>query len=128
MRLFIGGRNQGKTECCLARQNGEYRILDGAELPAEIPAEEGGHLILNRLQLWVQRCVRDGADPIACMQAFLADHPDADLLCDEVGNGIVPIDPFEREWREAVGRTLIFLAKEADSVTRVICGLPQELK
>jgi adenosyl cobinamide kinase/adenosyl cobinamide phosphate guanylyltransferase len=33
-----------------------------------------------------------------------------------------------RDWREMVGRTLTYLGKEAKEVTRVFCGLPQQLK
>ena len=132
MRLYIGGRSQGKTECCLSEQTGAYVLLDGALVAAGVPGAEekhkDSHLILNSLHEWVRGCVKEKIDPIECMRKFLAMHPDADIICDEVGNGVVPIDPFEREWREAVGRTLIFLAKEAESVTRVICGLPQKIK
>jgi alpha-ribazole phosphatase len=34
----------------------------------------------------------------------------------------------ERDWRECVGRVLCILAKEADSVERVQCGIPRILK
>ena len=42
---------------------------------------------------------------------------------DEIGNGIVPLDAFEREYREQTGRAEILLAKKADEVVRVICCL-----
>ena len=38
------------------------------------------------------------------------------------------MDTFEREYREQTGRILIELAKEAEEVIRVICGIGQKIK
>ena len=46
----------------------------------------------------------------------------------EIGGGIVPMDPAEREKREAAGRLGCLLAQRADTVIRVCCGLSQLLK
>ena len=43
-------------------------------------------------------------------------------------NGIVPIDSFEREYRERTGRILVKLAEQADEVVRVVCGIGQRIK
>ena len=40
----------------------------------------------------------------------------------------MPIDAFERQYREKTGRILIEAAKKADKVVRVICGVRQILK
>ena len=50
------------------------------------------------------------------------------IICDEVGNGIVPMDAFEREYRERLGRFLIEVAKRADRVERIMCGIGQRIK
>ena len=50
------------------------------------------------------------------------------VTCCEVGNGIVPLDPGERAWREQVGRTLNILSERADRVVRMVCGIPVALK
>lgn len=55
-------------------------------------------------------------------------NPDIIFICDEVGNGIVPIEKSERDYRECVGRVLCVLAKEADRVERVHCGIGQVIK
>lgn len=49
-------------------------------------------------------------------------------VCDEVGCGIVPLDPDDRAWRERVGRLCCDLAERADAVVRVVCGVPQVIK
>lgn len=50
------------------------------------------------------------------------------VIATEVGGGVVPTDPAEREKRERAGRLACLLAERADSVIRVCCGLPQLLK
>ena len=50
------------------------------------------------------------------------------VIATEVGGGVVPIDPTERENREKAGRLSCLLAERADTVIRVQCGLPQVLK
>ena len=50
------------------------------------------------------------------------------VTCCEIGNGIVPLDPVERAWRERVGRTVNLLAERADTVVRLVCGIPVTLK
>lgn len=50
------------------------------------------------------------------------------LVTDEIGCGIVPLDPFERRYRECTGRVCCRLAKEAEQVWRVVCGLGQRIK
>ena len=50
------------------------------------------------------------------------------ILCREVGSGVIPMDPKEREWREATGRLCCALAERADAVVRVVCGIPTVLK
>ena len=39
-----------------------------------------------------------------------------------------PVDPVQRQNREAAGRLACLLAQRADRVIRVFCGLPQALK
>lgn len=50
------------------------------------------------------------------------------IIATEVGGGIVPITDKERAAREAAGRLACLLAKKADTVIRVFCGIPTVLK
>jgi adenosyl cobinamide kinase/adenosyl cobinamide phosphate guanylyltransferase len=50
------------------------------------------------------------------------------VICNETGNGIVPVDKAERIARELTGRLCIQLATHAEKVVRVVCGIPQVLK
>ena len=50
------------------------------------------------------------------------------VICDEVGCGVVPVDPVVRERREAIGRLCCELARRAKAVYRLQCGLAMRLK
>lgn len=50
------------------------------------------------------------------------------VVCAEVGLGVVPMDANERVWRELVGRTCCELANRADTVVRMVCGIPVVIK
>ena len=60
--------------------------------------------------------------------ALLEANPDVILICDEVGCGVVPVEPAQRARREAVGRLCCRLAERAERVERIFCGLPMVLK
>ena len=45
-----------------------------------------------------------------------------------VGCGVIPMDPMEELYREAVGQLQQKLAAHATEVYRVICGIPECLK
>ena len=62
------------------------------------------------------------------ISGLLDAYGDCIIICDEVGNGIVPAGSAEREYRERVGRILILLAQRAEEVERVICGIGQKIK
>lgn len=50
------------------------------------------------------------------------------FVSNEVGLGIVPDNALARLYRDLVGRCNQMLAREADVVTTVICGIPLNLK
>lgn len=50
------------------------------------------------------------------------------VIATEVGGGVVPADPVQRAEREAAGRLACMLARRAETVIRVNCGLPRALK
>ncbi len=50
------------------------------------------------------------------------------VIATEVGGGVVPVDAEQRAAREAAGRLSCLLARRAQRVVRVFCGLPMVLK
>lgn len=55
-------------------------------------------------------------------------NPDIILISNEIGYGIVPLDRFERDWREKTGRICCLAAQESRSVIRVLAGNPVYIK
>ena len=50
------------------------------------------------------------------------------LTCTEVGSGVIPLTWDDRQFRERAGSLSSSLAKEADCVVRMVCGIPVVLK
>lgn len=50
------------------------------------------------------------------------------VICNEVGSGIIPAEYRLRRGREQTGRLCVLLAKEAEQVVRIVCGIPQRIK
>ena len=50
------------------------------------------------------------------------------IISNEIGYGIVPIDKFERRYREVTGRICCDVAKKSKEVHRVICGIGTIIK
>ena len=116
MTLIIGGAGQGKLRYALT-----FTGLDASQAGSS-QAED--RPILNHLETWL----KSEEHPLPSLEAYLTRHPDAVILCDEVGCGVVPMDRADRDWRERVGRTCCALAERADRVVRLYCGIPMVIK
>lgn len=88
----------------------------------------GPQVIVNHLHRYIREQLRQGTDPEAMIANFYKEYPDCILICDEIGNGIVPMEAEERTYRECTGRILEGLAAQADEVVRVVCGIGQKIK
>jgi adenosylcobinamide kinase/adenosylcobinamide-phosphate guanylyltransferase len=110
MILIIGGSYQGKTEYALTNFP-KARFSNQAHLFIKKRLEEG----------------KSEADILAEMREMVADG-DWVIISDDIGNGVVPLDKTDRQWREICGRVLIEIAKEATEVHRVILGIGQRIK
>ena len=153
MELYIGGFAQGKLEYVQNKKAEEAisiaMVIDCAQsdyqktlqsIDNKIKNENADVnnianvndiVIINHLHLWVKDLLREGMEEAAVQSTILswvATHPNTILICDELGNGIVPLEKMERIWREQTGRLMIELAKQAERVERILCGLGQQLK
>ena len=116
MILLIGGAGQGKLAYALEKTG-----LGEADV-ARDPVSARTRPIFAGLADWVR------AHPGEGLGDLLEVNPDVVILCDEVGCGVVPVDPSERAWREETGRVCCRLAAAAGQVWRVNCGLGQRIK
>ena len=109
MVLILGGAGAGKKEYA--------RSLGFTDADFSTDVSDGKPVLYD-----LETIVRSADVPLdALLQKKL-------VLCREVGSGVIPLDPKEREWREAVGRLCCALAKEATAVVRIVCGVPIALK
>ena len=109
MKLYIGGAYQGQAELARA-ENAD------AELYFDF------HETIRRAVL------EEGREPGEFARAFCREHPDAVVVADEVGSGVVPIEADARAYREAAGRALCVVAQAAEAVTRCVCGIGVRIK
>lgn len=108
MKLYIGGAYQGQEELAV-RENPK------AELIPDFHEK-------------VREAILKGEDPKAFAQKLCLEKPDAVIVANEVGAGIVPMEASERAFREAVGRALCVIAQASDTVVRAVCGIGARVK
>lgn len=127
MKLVIGGYAQGKLSYVLEKYRLQEDVVWNGTLPDDMILGQKT-VVINHLHNWVRERILNGGCPEKEIEAFLNDSRNCILISDEIGNGIVPSDTFEREYRERMGKVLILLAKRAEEVERVICGIGQKIK
>ena len=125
MDFIIGGAYQGKRECAKRR----FGLTDAEIFTCtEADGIAFGARCIDKLEEFALWCVRNGRDPVAIMKENRASWQDSVLICQDIFCGVVPMGADMRAWREATGRLAAYLAGEADTVTRVFCGLEERLK
>ena len=119
MDLIIGGAYQGKLEYA----KDKYGIT---EADVFVCSEDKDIDLTKRCiyhyELYLMHCYRNGETPVSEFGS------DSIVIMNDIFCGVVPIDKEIRGWREFSGRAAGALTEKADHVTRIFCGLPQELK
>ncbi len=119
MHLIIGGKAQGKLTFAKKRFN-----LQNEDITTTL--QEGKKAIYN-LQDIIANLIKADKDAMAEVLAF-AEKNDVIFICDEVGSGIVPMEAFERKYRDTVGKICCELAQKSNGVSRVFCGIGKDIK
>jgi adenosyl cobinamide kinase/adenosyl cobinamide phosphate guanylyltransferase len=124
--LVFGGAYQGKLDYALER----FALTDSEiyECEYECTRIPCGKKIINGLEKWVLALISAGADDKTAVRQLIADNREAVVICTDISCGVVPADPVQRSWREAVGRALTDIAHESGEVVRLYCGIPTRLK
>ena len=154
MHLVIGGAYQGKKEYVKKKYSieesdiwqggypvagGQWRCINGlhkiieqmlyqyeANCICEVKEDEKGPI--GSAANSVQQKESYVNKTLEYLSTMIERNPDLIFICDEVGNGIVPVEKEERDYRECVGRVLCVLAEKAERVERVHCGISQKIK
>ena len=102
MILIIGGAFQGKkayAEKTFSLKEEDF--TDGACCTEEELYQAKAVLHFHE---FVRRNLKEGRDIGGMAERILQKNPSVILLCNELGSGVVPVEAFDREWREATGR------------------------
>ena len=114
MKLIIGGAYQGKLTWAVER----FGLTPDALCDLACGFQPG-----KRCYYHLEALTR--AEEAVPVDLF---PEDAVVISREVGSGVVPMDAAERAWRERHGALLQHLAQRSETVIRIFCGLPQQLK
>ena len=124
MELYIGGKSQSKLTY-VQQKKGMLPVADGRYCRTEDAFNEP---VVNHIHLLIMRIMREEGDVMGYVHEIMQRNPNVGLIGDEVGSGVVPMDHFERKYREAVGKAYCEIAKYAATVERIFCGLGQRIK
>ena len=152
MVFIIGGSYQGKTECAFRRMRNQdkkesgigaeaFSVFDARNMKKSekleaLPETERRQALNARrqvfqeisdsqtvlhLELLVRRLMEQDSETENWEEELFS-------ALQEIGYGIVPLDPFERAYREKEGRFCQRVAACAREVQRVICGVETRIK
>ncbi|HEX3075978.1 MAG TPA: bifunctional adenosylcobinamide kinase/adenosylcobinamide-phosphate guanylyltransferase [Lachnospiraceae bacterium] len=144
MQLIVGGSNQGKLDFALKQYHGSHqvelggvRVDDTGSVPSQPTVVDENYRelsevmqasILNHFHLIVRRWMMEGRELLPLVNQLIEENGDTIIVTDEIGYGIVPMEAFEREYREQTGRLCCRIASNAAQVYRVVCGIPSRIK
>ena len=124
VHIIIGGAFQGKTEYA-TKIYPELGLTDGINCSLD---EIRNCVAINKFHSFTRRWLLEGRTKEALLMTLEKNENLQLLISDEIGYGLVPVDDFEREYREFHGRVMTELAEQADCVERVVCGILQRIK
>lgn len=115
MILIVGGAYQGKASYAELHYGESHRIV-------------GQYHLVVRKELAAGKCPMEAAKRLLETAKNDGSFDRLVVVSDEIGYGVVPVDAFERKYREANGRVNCYFAEEAQQVFRVIAGVAQCIK
>lgn len=138
MILITGGAYQGKLEFARSiYEKTEPMIAEGEKADFEELKQAD---IIARFHLYIRRCMEENrtensneennleAEIEEQVKELLQENPNVILEITQLGCGVVPIDAFDRSYREKVGRIGCMLASQAKQVWMVNAGIGIRLK
>lgn len=122
--MIIGGAYQGKIRYAKEKYP-EILWEYGGEMTLEDFAKCEGVAAFHE---FIRKEMKNGRDVRDLAEQIIEKNPNIILISDEVGYGVVPIDAFDRAYREQVGRICTKLAAYSEQVVRVVCGIGTVIK
>ncbi|MCQ4636674.1 bifunctional adenosylcobinamide kinase/adenosylcobinamide-phosphate guanylyltransferase [Anaerovorax odorimutans] len=124
MNVVFGGAYQGKLDYAKEQFHTREVFVCSDDL-AELDFSKD---TIYRLEDFVLACVKEGKEAADYLRDHRRQLQGKTVICTDISQGIVPMEAEMRALREMTGRAMLYLTKEAESVTRVFCGLGQKIK
>ena len=120
MKMVTGGAFEGKTSYAM-RVFGlrDADIVDGSSCSRYDLFHTKA---VKHAEQLVKRCLREGDDVLELADQLIRLNPGIIVIVKEIGCGVIPVDPADRNYRELTGRFCTKLASYADEVHRVTYG------
>lgn len=126
MIIITGGAFSGKKDYAKKRFGfSDEEILKGENCSLE--AVFSAKCIAD-YQLIVKRLLEENADVQAFTERLCKENPNAVVIINEIGAGIIPLEKSDRIWREETGRSGCLIARNSSEVIRLACGIPTTIK
>ena len=126
MILILGGSYQGKLD--FAKSAYGLEDNDIFICTDETEAIDFSKRCIAYIDRFALNRVRAGLEPADALRDNPGLRPDAIVIATDISSGVVPVDATLRAWREACGRMNNLLARRADEVWRLFCGIPQRIR
>ena len=124
MKLIIGGAYQGKRDFAKAA----FHLTSDDIFTCEGEKINFSAKCIDKIEEFTYFCAKTGTDPVTLFRENADKWKDSVLICQDIFCGVVPVDDTLRQWRQETGRLCQYLTKNAESVSRIFCGLEQRLK
>jgi len=126
MILVIGGVFQGKKAYVKER----FKLEDEQMLNGEKCQQEDIYSCkcIYHFHEWVRQRLKEEFDFSTFPDILRRRNPDVIVVANELGCGIVPVNAFDREFREITGRLCTQIAADSRQVHRVVCGIGTVIK
>lgn len=123
MQVYIGGAANGKRDYVRSLLAGQQVHWYEGELPEKVDTT----VVVAGLEKWMART--ELAEPEAIRQVMESvREQDAIVILTDIGRGIVPMEPAQRELRDRCGRLYQQILSEAEEVIRIWYGVTQTIK
>lgn len=124
MKMVLGGAHQGKRRYAEALY-GSLEWVDGSTCSFEELYKCEG---IFHFEEYIRRLMQENR----CLEGLEGSVAERNkglvIVTNEIGCGLVPVNSFEREYREQAGRICTRLAALCERVDKVVCGLGTKLK
>lgn len=125
MKLILSGKYQF-GEAFAYKQYGVGKILDLSNSSFEDITDDYKFVI--NTEEYLKKCFEERVDYKPVIEKVVSSISDLVIVATDIGNGLIPLEKKDRDFREYIGHFNCFLAERSEEVYRVFCGIGEKLK